>query len=117
MRLTRLLLILFALTACKNERASSATGDPVRGRQLIAKYHCTTCHVVPGVDGPRGMLGPELGGFASRSTIAGSVPNTSENVQRWLQNPQAMTPQSSMPNLGITPHDATDLTAYLESLR
>lgn len=36
---------------------------------------------------------------------------------RWLRNPQAVTPRTLMPNLGVTEADARDIAAYLATLR
>ena len=63
------------------------------------------------------MVGPPLDHFGSRNMIAGKIPNTPDNVIKWLQNPQAMDPTNAMPNLGITPNDAKDIAAYLYTLK
>ena len=63
------------------------------------------------------MVGPPLDHIASRQIIAGKVQNTPQNMMQWLQNPQAMSPNNSMPNLGVTPADARDLTAFLMRLK
>jgi len=67
--------------------------------------------------GPQGSVGPPLGRIGARSLIAGKFQNSPEIMTQWLQNPQAMDPASSMPNLGVAPADARDITAYLESLK
>jgi cytochrome c2 len=117
MKFTLVAIALLALISCKPESRPATGGNPDHGKQLIAQYGCTTCHIVPGVEGPNGMVGPALDHFGSRGTIAGKVPNTPDNVTRWLQNPQAMNPTSVMPNLGITPADAKDLAAFLSTLK
>jgi cytochrome c1 len=35
---------------------------------------------------------------------------------RWLQNPQAIDPQSAMPDLGVKEKDARDIAAFLYTL-
>jgi cytochrome c len=120
-RLTIVLALLLLVACRKQEKYQNMTatggGNADHGKQLITQYGCTGCHVVPGVQGPRGMVGPPLDGIASRSIIAGKVANTPENMIRWLQNPQAMDPNNAMPNLGVTPADARDIAAYLYSLK
>jgi cytochrome c1 len=49
--------------------------------------------------------------------IAGVLPNTPENMIRWLQNPQAVDHLTVMPNMGITEADARDIAGYLYTLR
>src|SRR5438046_1625501 len=92
------------------------TGNSDHGKQLMVQYGCTACHIIPGVEGPRGMVGPSLEHMASRK-IAGKFPNDTETMIRWLQNPQSMDPQSGMPSVSVTPADARDMTSYLANLR
>ena len=96
--------------------AESHLGDPDRGRQLIASYGCGSCHVVPGVDGANGLVGPPLTDFGMRSYIAGELPNNAANLQRWIQDPPSVEPGTAMPDLGVSPIDARDIAAYLLSL-
>ncbi len=63
------------------------------------------------------MVGPPLEHFASRSVIAGKIPNTPDNLMVFLQNPQASDPMNTMPNLGITPADSKDIAAFLYTLK
>jgi cytochrome c len=52
-----------------------------------------------------------------RPTIAGDqIPNTPENLARWIVNPPALKPGSPMPVLGITDPEARDLAAFLYSV-
>jgi len=87
------------------------------GKELTAQYGCTSCHEIPGVKGPRGMVGPPLDHMAARQTIAGKYANDPDTLAKWLQNPQAMDPQNQMPNLGVTPDDARDIAAFLGTLK
>ena len=109
----RLALVLILLAACKHEQ----TANVQRGKTLITQYGCTACHNIPGVQGPRGMVGPPLEHMASRGSIAGKFPNNPDTMARWLQNPQAMDPQNSMPNLKVTPSDSRDMAAFLYTLK
>ncbi len=118
-----LLVVLFLITtfafACKRgETAAPPMGDVGRGKQLMAQYACTACHVVPGTQGLQGRLGPSLAGVASRPAISnGTVPNTPENLRRFIVNPAALNPRSSMPPIAIPDADAKDITAFLRTLR
>jgi cytochrome c1 len=91
-------------------------GDAGRGRRLISAYGCGACHVVPGVAGARGLVGPPLTSFAHRAYLAGSLPNTPSNLVRWIQAPQSIRPGSAMPNLEVSEPDAHDIAAYLYAL-
>jgi cytochrome c2 len=93
------------------------TGDPARGAELISHYGCGTCHEVPGVDGADGMVGPPLDHFSRRGYIAGELPNSATNLDRWIENPQRIEPGTAMPYLGVSHRDAQDITAYLYSLK
>jgi cytochrome c2 len=117
--LRRLLLtLLLLLAACKRpESASPTAGDPNRGKQLIEQYGCNACHIVPGVDGAKGMVGPSMEHIASRQIIAMKLPNSPANMTAYIQNPQMTDPQNAMPNLGIKPDEARDIVAYLYTLK
>jgi cytochrome c1 len=97
--------------------AAMTGGDPERGRVAISAYGCGTCHVVPGVRGARGLVGPPLTNIASRVYLAGRVPNTPANMQLWIQRPHAIDEKTAMPETGVTDSDARDLAAYLYTLR
>ena len=87
-----------------------------QGQQLFAMKGCVGCHAVSAVGAPT-MIGPNLAGVGSRTTIAsGWLANTDENLARWLHNPQAVKVGVLMPNLGLTDDEITALVAYLRSL-
>lgn len=92
--------------------------DAARGRALIASgtYGCAACHTIPGIRAPRGIAGPDLSGFARRPFIAGQLPNTSEVLAAFLQNPPALVPATGMPNVGLNRDDARSMAAYLYTL-
>jgi cytochrome c2 len=110
--------ILLLLFACNREQQPAAGGgDLARGKEAIARYGCNTCHIIPGVTGPKGMVGPPLDHMASRSFIAGKFRNNPQTMTDWLQNPPKYDPQTAMPNLGVTAADSRDITAYLFTLK
>ena len=114
-------LIAIMLIACNREPKQSAEltsgGNVTRGREAIERYGCNACHNIPGIPGPKGMVGPPLDHMASRSFIAGKLPNNPETMIDWLQNPPKYDPQAAMPNLGVTPADSRDISAYLYTLK
>jgi cytochrome c2 len=113
-----LVLALGAGLACRRpDPVRVAGGDPGAGRDAIAGYHCGACHVIPGVRGARGVVGPPLTGFAQRAYIGGQVPNTPENLVQWVMDPGAIEPGTAMPALGIPETQARDVAAYLYELR
>ena len=89
------------------------------GAQIIAQKPCVGCHTIPGVPGATGTVGPNLGGVASRTKIAGgAVPNTGpDDLKKWILNPPALKPGTLMPNVGLTDDEATKIVAYLELLK
>ena len=110
-------LLLAALTAaCAPERAPPpqvAGGQPERGRDAIERYGCIACHTVAGLRGHAANVGPPLVHMAQRGYIAGVLPNTPENMVRWLRDPPAVDPRTAMPNLGLSSAEAADIAAYL----
>ena len=110
-------LIVLLLFACTEKKSIVPIGNSDRGQQLITQYGCTSCHSIPGIKGPKGFIGPPLDKMALRTFIGGKVQNTPQNMIAWLQNPQAFDPANAMPNLGVKPDDARDITAYLFTLK
>jgi cytochrome c2 len=88
-----------------------------RGQQIMGFYGCPACHVIPGVRGATGKVGPPLTGVADRVYLAGRVPNEPQNMIDWIRNPQEIDPQTAMPNTGVTERDARDIAAYLYTLK
>ena len=99
------------------EPAVATTPDAGRGRKAINQYACATCHEIPGIVGANAPVGPPLKAIGTRGFIAGVLPNTTENMVRWLRHPQAVNPKSAMPDLGVTERDARDIAEYLSTLR
>jgi cytochrome c2 len=92
-------------------------GDPQHGIALIEQNGCGTCHMIPGIDGADGLVGPPLNLMGRRIYIAGMRRNTPENMAAWLQNPQVVVPGNVMPNMGLSQREAADVAAYLATLR
>jgi cytochrome c1 len=92
-------------------------GDPDRGAQLIQRYGCGGCHRIPGIAGAAGSSAPALEHLAAESYLPGSLPNTPENVVRWIEAPRSVLPQTRMPMAGVSHSEARDIATYLWSLR
>ncbi|MFD4838053.1 c-type cytochrome [Achromobacter sp. NPDC058515] len=125
---TRLLLILVALLvtcACGDGRpplsppalaaGKRAEADPARGARLIAERGCIACHIVSGVRGPASNVGPPLHKLWRQAYVAGVLPNTTDNLVRWLLDPPAINPRTAMPATGLQTADAEDIAAFLLS--
>jgi cytochrome c oxidase subunit 2 len=96
---------------------ASLTGDAKSGASLFQKLTCQNCHAISGLT-PSISIGPDLTHIASRETLAGGVLiNTQENLAKWLSNPQAVKPESFMPNFELTDDQVRELSAYLETLQ
>src|SRR3954452_7498094 len=77
-------------------------GDTGRGRVAIVEFGCGGCHTIPGIPGADGKVVPPLAALGNRSIIAGEIPNTPENLIRWIRSPQAIEPGTHMPNMGVS---------------
>jgi cytochrome c2 len=60
-----------------------------------------------------GKVGPSLEGLEQRSYLAGTLQNSPENLVLWIQHPQQIHPGTAMPEMGVTPADATRIAAFL----
>jgi cytochrome c2 len=101
----------------RTQRSPDVTfGDPEIGRQTIERYGCGACHRIPGVSEADGLVGPPLDSMGRRSFIAGQLPNTPDNMVRWLRDPPGVEPGTAMPDLGITKDEARNIAAYLAGL-
>ena len=111
--------VLYLETRNSNQlRAEAITGgNSDAGRRVIARVGCGSCHVIPGVTGATGRVGPSLQGIATRATIAGVLSNDPSQMRRWLKHPQAVLPGNGMPDQPITDREARDVAAYLYTLK
>jgi mono/diheme cytochrome c family protein len=91
-------------------------GDARRGKEIVRRYECGVCHVIPGVRGARGHVGPPLADYWRNAYIAGQLPNTASNLAAWIVDAPALAPRTAVPSLGVNARDARDIAAYLYSL-
>ena len=93
--------------------AAITGGDPARGEAMFIEYGCGSCHGLKHVRKATGTVGPPLDGIAIRTMVAGHLDNSPENVERWIREPQAVSPGTAMPDLNVGQRDARDITAFL----
>jgi cytochrome c len=114
-------IALSPLSGCRGGRTEPAYivatgGTADEGKRIIRQYDCGSCHTIPGVRGARGLVGPPLMSFGRRTYIAGHVPNSPDNLVRWIVAPQSIDAGTAMPTLGLTEQQARDVAAYLYTL-
>ena len=93
-----------------------AGADAARGLAAMEQVGCAACHVIPGIDWPRGAVGGSLAGFGDRSLIAGRLPNRPDVLARWVRDAPSLAPDSAMPAMPLTEAEARDVAAYLYTL-
>ena len=114
------LVAIASATACDREDEhleQIGGGRADRGQIAIRRYGCGSCHTIPGISGANGLVGPPLGGIASRVYVGGVVTNTPDHMIRWLEDPRSISPKTAMPNLGVTHGDAANIASYLYTLK
>jgi cbb3-type cytochrome oxidase cytochrome c subunit len=78
-----------------------------RGKELYeGKYACQSCHTI-GSSG--GYVGPSLNNAGNWLTPAW--------IEAWLDNPQALIPESIEPRQSFSEEEKRDITAYLLTLK
>lgn len=114
---TGMVVMALALAACsgaaETQTRTVPSGDPDRGLQIMSEAGCGACHEVPGLDWPRGQVGPPLSGMGGRALIGSGLPNRPENLIPYLINAPAVDPGSAMPPMPITEEEARDVAAWL----
>src|SRR5213595_522042 len=113
-----LALIVCACDKSQKQEASAMThgGNPDAGRREIEYYGCASCHVVPGVPGAQGLVGPSLNRVEDRLYVGGVLKNSPQNLIRWIQNAPAVNPKTAMPALEMPEQSARDIASYLYTL-
>jgi len=90
--------------------------DVGEGQHVFQRTSCINCHTIAGTRAS-GQFGPDLTHVMSRDTIAsGVIPNTLENLRRWIRNPDDIKPGSRMPAMNLSDQELDAVTAYLASL-
>ena len=110
-----LALVVLSLVACDE---GGRLGPEARsGRLLLRQFGCGDCHRIPGVAGAEGTFGPPLAAIGRRIYLAGHLPNTADNLVRWIRAPRSVDPATAMPDLSVGETHARAMAAYLSSLR
>lgn len=111
------LLVAVSITAaaCSHSFSGQNAGTNKTAPELMIRYGCPTCHVIPRVPGAVGQVGPSLRSVSQRSYLAGSLPNTPENLEQWIMHPQHYRPGTAMPEMEVTQPDARTIANFLES--
>lgn len=110
------------LNGCSGDNTAQAYnvptgGNALEGKKVIEAYGCGSCHTIPGIHAARGLVGPPLYFMSRRTMIAGELPNTPDNMVKWIKSPQSVEGGTAMPTLGLTDQQARDATAYLYTLK
>ncbi len=100
-------------TRLRVHAAAETGGDPRRGEAMFIQYGCGSCHALKNVREATGMVGPSLDGIALRVIIAGHLANNPANMEKWIRDPQHVSPGTAMPDLHVGEGDARDITAFL----
>jgi cytochrome c2 len=100
-------------TQLRMHAAAETGGDPRRGEALFIQYGCGSCHALKNVREATGMVGPPLDGIALRVIIGGHLANNPANMEKWIRDPQQVSPGTAMPDLHVGEGDARDVTAFL----
>lgn len=92
---------------------AGVSGDPARGRELVASVGCRGCHLMEGEEPDPAQryrrFGPPLTGLGSKTSA--------EWVWNWVKHPKRIMPTTRMPDLRLTDQEAADITAYLVGQR
>lgn len=114
------------LESWRTKQQPEKAEDPAlieRGKQLFVSKTCNSCHAVRG-HGAMGVQGPDLTHIGARSTVAaGLLENNSEQLRRWLRDPESVKPGNKMAKayrdnkIMLNDEEQVALVAYLESLK
>ncbi len=93
--------------------------DPAtkRGREVFEANACVGCHLIRNTKAA-GRIGPELTNIASKKDIAGVLsPVNVENLKKWIANPPAVKPGTTMPVVPLSEDDLDAVAKFLAVLK
>jgi cytochrome c oxidase subunit II len=96
-----------------------AVDDPAvaKGKKKFLEQSCVNCHRIRGTSAA-GSYAPDLTHLMSRETLAsGILPNTRDNLRKWIADPQVIKPGCLMAAFGLSEADLNDIVDYLATLR
>lgn len=93
----------------------TASNSP--GLAAFLRQGCGACHAIDGTEAA-GTIGPNLTALGVRPSLAaGTLPNTQDNLARFIKRPDAIKPGVRMPGFAMLPDDEINLIAsYLKGL-
>jgi len=98
---------------------SVVPGSASRGREIMDQKGCTACHAFSGVQPfTPSAASPANSDAARAAALAPDLRFTRDRFQReqlvrFLLNPQAVKPDTRMPNFDFSPEQAADIVAYV----
>jgi cytochrome c oxidase subunit II len=95
--------------------AAPAESTGAEGEQIFLESSCAGCHAVRGTDA-EANLGPDLTHVAARTTLAGVMDNTRENLLEFVRNPQDIKPGVTMPPTELSEDELEAVVDYLGGL-
>ena len=99
---------------------TAITGNAIAApdaKVLLKTKACGSCHIIPGVEGAYGKVGPTLKGLRERVRIVdGTMENNTKNLKAWLKNPKSIKSGTLMPNMGLTDDEIEIVIEYLNML-
>jgi mono/diheme cytochrome c family protein len=103
-----------AAQATADQPTPADTGSRDEAAQLaLRQYACVACHRIPGVIGPDTDVGPPLKEWGRHQRIAGRLPNTADDLVRFIRDPRSVDPATAMPTMGVTEAHARLMADYL----
>lgn len=93
------------LTASSTNAVSNNLIETIKQPQIFSQM-CIACH---SLNGRGGSVGPSLDGVGLKFDV--------QYITKWLSDPAAIKPDTTMPKLPLSEKDITELANYLSSLK
>ena len=94
---------LVALSFMSRETQATNQTAAAHGKAVFQAKGCASCHAHVAVGSTSLEVGPPLTNYRADPTY----------LQRWLRDPQAVKPTTTMPNLNLSDDEITALIAFL----
>lgn len=106
-----------AFDAWLQQRLAADGSSGADGLGLFLRHGCGACHTIAGTQAD-GKIGPNLTALGARGSIAaGTLPNTQDNIARFIRSPEEIKPGVHMPSFAMLPEgDVETIAAYLKGL-
>lgn len=104
-------LLLFSFVPLP-AKGTASNDDAAYGKALFAAKGCAQCHVHAAI----AESGQFAGGYGAEGALdLTQHPLDPAYLRRWLKNPAAVKPNTSMPTLGLSDEEITALVAFLNA--